>query len=368
MSRAARRRAEREAAKTGSKVEQKPPQMIQLQNPVTDLFETFIFGNSLKAEDMVEYGEAEGQTIVICGAGPSLADHAHEWCHDGDQLWAANSALTWLLDNNYPVTHAITVDQTPAMVNEWKRAPDVEYLLASTVHPHLTDHLLQKERRLRFFHNFVGIKKPPVEYCECGHDHDSDTEPCSECECEAFSPRMMSYEDWLYISLYPESIRVGSGLNTVNRAVDLAFGMGAAKVVVLGADCALRVNRPLPKGTAIGSEAHKSWLQNDTTMHADGGNALASGATPVTIGGEIDGKWWETKPDMAISAMFFMRLQEAVGDDKLLLVGDTLPNALKGKSEEFLAAMPALLDSHGNPIPIGLTKPIVDPKATQRVS
>jgi hypothetical protein len=121
---------------------------------------------------------------------------------------------------------------------------------------------------------------------------------------------------------------------------------------VLGADCALRVKRPCPVGVLPGTREHRRWLEEETVMHADGGHALASGATPVTIGGEIDGRWWETKPDMAISAMFLHRMREAYGEDRLLLVGDTLPNALRGKSEDFLARMPALIDSHGNPLPI----------------
>lgn len=381
MSRASRRRAEREAKKLGGKLHTEAPPAVKLVNPVTDLFETFIFGNALVCPAVCEPGTLDGKTVVICGAGPSLADNAEEWCRQGDELWAANSALTWLLDRGYPVTHAITVDQTPAMLNEWWTAPDVEYLLASTVHVHLTDHLLRAERRIRFFHNFVGINRPHVEWCECGHDHglehhegmDRKIPACTDCDCPEYRPRVLPFEDWLYMTLYPPTIRAGSGLNTVSRAVDLAIAMGAEKVVVLGADCAIKVNRPLPRGTMTGSAEHKRWLETETVMHADGGNALASGATPITFGGEIDGRWWETKPDMAITAMFLHRMREML-DGKLVLVGDTLPNAIASAKtvrhndgrlipvqspEDFWEMLPAMLDSNGDPMYLRVRDPLL---------
>ena len=162
----------------------------------------------------------------------------------------------------------------------------------------------------------------------------------------------------MYLSLYPGTLRVGSGLNTVTRAMDLAIAMGFERITVLGADCALRIKRPLPRDTEQGSAEHLAWLREETVMHADGGHALASGATPVTLGGEIDGRWWESKPDMMISAVFMVKMQQHYGEDRLIYVGDTLPNALKGKSEAFLARMPALMDSDGNPIPITLVDPL----------
>lgn len=363
MSRAARRRAQREAAKT-------PSQEIHLQNPVSHHFGSFIVGNALYCsgpDAMVQANEAQGKTVLIAGAGPSLNDHIAAYAGTTDELWACNSALPWLLKQGYAVTHGITVDQTPAMLNEWESAPDVEYLLCSTVHPFLTEHLIDKHaRRVRWFHNYVGIAKPPVEYCACGHDKSPFHADggCSECaDCAAYRPGRMAYEDWLYLQMYPPGIRVGAGLNTATRAIDLALTMGYKQVTVLGADCALKIKQPMPRNVLPGSAMHRAWLA-DTVMHADGGNALASGATATTIGGEIDGRWWETKPDMAISAVFLVRMQEAAGD-KLTLVGDTLPNALRVAKrlrkndgtivnvrglDDVISWMPASKDSKGNPI------------------
>lgn len=282
---------------------------------------------------VVVEGSAAGQHIVICGAGPSLTDHAEEHVPTGDQVWGVNSALPYLADKGFRVTHGLTVDQTPHMCTEWFSAPDVEYLVASTVHPHLTEYLQKKGRRLRFFNNYVGLKQKPV----IAKDSEGVT-------------RAMSYEHWLYSVLFQSTVMCGSGLNSVTRAIDLALFMGAEKVTVLGADCALRVRAPLGKEVIQGSAEHVAWLHG-AQLHADGGHALASEATPLTFGGLIDGRHWETKPDMAISAVWLNKMRNRL-EGKLVLIGDTLPNALRGKSEEFLARMPTLVDSAGKAIPI----------------
>ena len=285
-------------------------------------------------EDTFVVGEnsAKGQHVVICGAGPTLADHVAEWVPQGHQVWGVNSALPYLVKHSYPVTHGLTVDQTPEMCAEWFSAPDVEYLLATTVHPHLTEYLQQKGRRIRFFNNFVGIKQRPVPLPR----PDGTTE-------------LMPYEDWLYSVLFHSTVRCGSGLNSVTRAVDLALFMGFEQITVLGADCALQ-NLRIPDHVERGSPEHIALLRG-AKMHADGGDALASNATPLTFGGDIDGKHWETKPDMAISAVWLMRMERAL-NGRMRLIGDTLPNALKGKSDEFLNRLPTLVDSVGVPIPI----------------
>jgi hypothetical protein len=202
----------------------------------------------------------------------------------------------------------------------------VEYLVASSVHPHLTEHLTAHGRRVRFFHNYVGLKERPVSY----------------------DGRDMSYEDWMYSALYPATVRVGSGLNAVNRAVDLALFMGFERITVLGADCALRIKSP-PPDAPHGSPAHLRWLREDTVMHADGGSALASNASPMTLGGVIDGRYWESKPDMIISAVWLAKFEQ-LHRGRLVLVGDTLPNALKDKPDEYLRRLPALTDRDGNPL------------------
>jgi hypothetical protein len=339
-------------------------QRITLQNPVSDHYGAFIVGNAQYAQGVVTENSAKGQHLILCGAGPSLADEANAHCRTGDQLWGCNSALTWLIGHGYPVTHGFTVDQTPHMVVEWKTAPPVDYIIASTVHPHLVDLLRARERRYTFFHNYVGIQKPPVAFgvcqtCGCVLDADGTLADLSllnvqqlpgDCAHETVDRHITGYEDWLYLLLYDPTVRVGSGLNTVTRAIDVAMFMGFAKVTVLGADCAIRVKRPRPEGVEWNGPEHRAWLE-ESVMHADGGHALASGATAVTLGALIDGRHWETKPDMAITANWLVHMKRKL-EDRLELIGDTLPNALMDKDDEFLARLPSLTDSKGNPMAI----------------
>lgn len=345
VARAARRRAEREAAKSPQRND---GPIIKLVNPQSNNFESFIVGNAatcrripphtaeeIRAQSctndctpIVEGDSAKGQHLILCGAGPSLRDNL-EWLSKGDQIWGCNSAATWLHSEGHPITHGFTVDQTAQMCEEWYTAPDIEYLLASTVHPHLLSYLLSKGRKTRIFHNFVGLDKPPV---------------------DVGNGMVMDYEMWLYHQLYLPTAITGWGLNSVTRAIGLALVMGFEKVSVLGADCALRFKSP-PPDAELGSEAHTAWLTNETVMHADGGHALASGATPVVMPGVIDGRLWLTKPDMAETARWLVEIARKFRG-RVELIGDTLPNAMMNKDDEFLDRLPRLTDGEGRPVKI----------------
>ena len=290
------------------------------------------FGESRKFHDTVEpfarehytvvEGSGKGQHLVLCGAGPSLVENASEYCPKADQIWGCNSALTWLYENGHKPTHGFTVDQTPHMLNEWRTTPDVEYLLASTVHPHLVDLLTSKGLPYRFFHNYVGIKKPPVRW-----------------DNAKGVPETMAYEDWLYALLYPTTIRAGSGLNAVTRAIDVAQFMGFETITVLGADCSIKAKSKMPDDLKLNTPEHLKWLRENTTMHADGGSALASEATAITLSGTIDGRYWMTKPDMALSAQWLVK-QARASNGQIRLVGDTLPVFLYDKDDAFWSRMP----------------------------
>jgi len=321
---------------------------IQLQNPMRDHFKSFIIGNATMCQRVIRPLMYEGQHIVVCGAGPSLADEIEKYAPDADHVWGCNSAATWLYDNGHKVTAGFTVDQQPQMVEEWHSAPPIDYILASSVHPHLTDYLHSKGRKTWFFHNYVGLNERAVELCDCGHSQAAHSDgACKQCECGEYIPRVMKFEDWLYALLYEATIRAGSGLNTATRAIDVAyFATGPkGKITLLGADCALRVKRKCPTKVKFGTPAHRKWLEEDTVMHADGGSAIASNATHVTLGADIDGRWWESKPDLIISAIWLVNMARVLPN--LEIVGDTLPNALLEKPPEYLARLPHLADADG---------------------
>jgi hypothetical protein len=321
-------------------------QTIVLQNPVSAHFEAFIRANAPHATAVVAHGSAAGQHLVLCGAGPSLAETAGRWCARGDQVWGCNSAAPWLHEHGHTVTHAFTVDQTTAMCEEWATViPGVEYLVASSIHPDLAAHLRARGAPTRWFHNYCGLEHADVEQ----YDRNGVRET-------------VTYEHHLYQTLYPSTVLCGSGLNATTRAIDIARAMGFAKITVLGADCALRLTAPPPAGMVQNSKQHLRWLRKHTVMHADGSHAMSSGASTLTMGLTVDagttgrtvrpghGHYWETKADLVVSAVWLVKMAQAYPEVRL--VGDTLPNALARKDREYLNDLPSFVDGAGHPIEV----------------
>jgi sulfur transfer protein SufE len=360
----------------------KPEAQIQLSNPFQDSFEQFIIMNAMvwqtramveiqgHIEDrdyrkleralmrnrpgmaysdkvfhdliepfaeryVVQPNSAKGQTLVLCGAGPSLKEHIDEYAPKADQIWGCNSAVTWLHKQGYNPTHGLTVDQTAHMYLEWRDAPeDIEYLVASTIHPHLADMLVNRGSRFKYFNNYVGMKGQHITWPDAnGKD------------------RTMSREEWVYALLFPGTIQAGSGLNTVNRAIDVAQHMGFEKIFVLGADCAMQIKGKPKKGLAPGSPEQLAYLKKQSVFHVDGGHALASEATALILEAEIDGRFWTSKFDLCISAVWLGR-QEKASKGQVELIGDTLPNFIKDRPPEWIARLPSLMDSTGSAIKI----------------
>lgn len=327
------------------------PQTITLRNPVANNFATYIFGNATQCDRVALENEAQGQTLVICGAGPTLADTAAKFCPRGDQVWGCNSAATWLVEQGYPCTHGFTVDQTAHMLAEWASVPDLAYLLASSCNPNLGKMLADKGRTVSYFHNYCGVTGRPVAYgvCQSCNAMCEVTDPvCPKCHSADVYRNTVSYEDWLYATLYPATVRTGSGLNATTRAIDLALFMGFTKIYVLGADCALKVLRWPTQRFAQGSPEHIRWLTEDVVMHADGGHALASEASAVTLEGEIDGRKWLTKPDMMITAIWLRDMKRMLGS-RLSVIGDTLVKAILEKDDAFVARLPNMIGRDGKP-------------------
>lgn len=231
---------------------------------------------------MIERNTRIGWDLYLCGAGPSLrdtyADHlllAQE--KPKADIWASNSALPTLLSWGVRRVAGFGIDQTDGLLAEWAGPPEARYIIASTVNPNLTRFLQDAGRPVTWFHNFVGTVT----------------------------------EKELYVTLWPPSVMVGDGLNSVNRALCLAYFMGYRRIYVLGADCALRRGAP-----------------GEYEMHANGDGALVHGATSVVMYNPVPlaGRTWYTKPDMLFSAVALAK--QAVARVGLTLIGDTLPHAL----------------------------------------
>ncbi len=333
------------------KIEDPAEATITLRNPVSQNFAPYIFGNATQCDRVVTENSHTGQTVVICGAGPSLADTAAKFCPRGDEVWGCNSAAVWLYEQGHKVTHGFTVDQTAHMTAEWADAPPLKYYLATSCDPRLCEYLTKREREVTFFHNYVGVTGGPVSYgvcTACNDMSDADLPCCPKCGSTDVDRQTVSYEDWLYACLYPATIKTGSGLNATTRAIDLALFMGFKKIYVLGADCALKVLKPRPANAPQGSPEYMRWLTEDVVMHADGGHALASDASSLTLEGYIDDRYWLSKPDMMVTSQWLRSMKLTLGS-RISIVGDTLVRAILNKSDEYVARLPNMIGLDGKP-------------------
>jgi hypothetical protein len=251
----------------------------------------------------------------------SLAQTAAEIPSDVAEVWACNSALPYMVDHGHRVTHGFAIDQGDAMLasHEWGRALDVEYLLASSVHPKLVTHLRDAGRSLAFFHSFLGMPDP-----------DGWTPPADRPD--------VSYEMWLYTTIFPTGVQVGYGLNSVPRAICLALFLGFDEILIYGADCACAPDQaPMP---SLGTPAYTSWMEQ-LAMYADGRCAIQYGEQAVMAEAVIEGRRWHTRPDMVISATMMVDLVRQ--HPHITLVGDTLPNVLLQQDAAFFDDMPRLV-------------------------
>lgn len=301
-----------------------PSVTCQLQMVNQDKLFDQLKANAPHAKNMVQRNQYAGKTVIICGAGPSLAQH-HDWLWDtkAHQAWGCNSALPYLKDHQLPASHGFCVDQGIEMLGaaEWERTWDVTYLVATSINPKLREHLQHANRRLVWFHNYLGIKNPD------GWEAPKDWQKPSP---------DAGYEMYLYQTIFPPSVQIGYGLNSVPRAMCLALWLGFSTIWVVGADCAAAPNQaPMPTmvrvtdGTIAPNPAYAEWLAG-VPLYASGRSIkTAYGAEAVAVEGMIEGRRWVTRTDMLITAKHMVDMALSF-PDKIHLIGDTLPNAILG--------------------------------------
>lgn len=277
--------------------------------------------------------EFKGQTVAICGAGPSLRDYHTTPQPAADQVWACNSALPYLMDHGVRVTHAFGIDQGEGMLEDWARTFDVTYVVASSVHPKLVTHLQKHNRRLRWFHNYLGLPDPdewvkPDICVVCQHVE------AGQHAGHGYTP--LTYEMWMYQNLYATSCIPAYGLNVVARAIGVALYLGFAKILVYGSDCAAAVDGP-PMPNAADLDAYADWMKQ-VVVYADGRTAFdvygPQGVMIEACGPDLGWHRWHTRGDMLVTAR---HLTVIVNTNKarVQLVGDILPNALMDWTPEM---------------------------------
>lgn len=250
---------------------------IELCNPVQDHLAGYIRENLRHRPKMLEENAFAGKALALCGAGPSLRSQTITGV---DEVWACNSALPYLAWTGQRVTAGIGIDQTRALQAEWRNPPAVPCYIASSCDPSLAAYLESFGNDVFWFHNYVG---------------------CAD--------EMELYKQWPM-----PACMVQMGTTVVPRVVHLAQWMGFERIDIYGADCAFGA---------------------DDLAHANGESANDAYRNHLVLEGDIDGRTWRTRADMLMGAVELVRyVRKSAG--RIRLMGDTLPVALLGKSDEFL--------------------------------
>lgn len=308
-------------------VAEKPKATIQLQMTNQSGLFDHVKENRQYCEKVCTEGFGEGKTVVIIGSGPStLVLHDEIKSTKAHQFWAANSSVPYCYDNGLPLSHGISVDQSPEMyTKDWSRTFPIKYLLSSCVDPNLTRHLLAAKRDIRWFHSFIGIPDPE------GWEKPKAWIPPKDMQ-------LAGYEMWLYQHTWPATCMVGYGLNTVPRAICLALWAGFKKIIVFGADCACLPDGP--EMVAMSDPAYPEWLDK-LVLYPDGRTPRIYGDQAVIAQSTIDGRRWHTRPDMLISAQHLCAMVKLF-PDRIDLRGDILPKVLMQQTQEWWKTMPHL--------------------------
>ena len=274
------------SVETSANPQPEPKQLmgVELKNPVSDRLREFAFRNRVLVgpnPEMVRKHTFLGQTLALCGAGPSLdPKHVRGTTH----VWACNSALPWLIQQGVEVSAGVGIDQSPGLLREWSDPPDVTYYVATTCDPELVGHLIDHSRRVVFMHNYVAWS----EYADDEFGHYNN--------------------DW------PPAYMLGTGATVVPRVIGLAAWMGFERIDVHGADCA---------------------LGDGDIAHANGETAVQAFTNPVLMGGEINGRNYRTRPDLLMAAVDLARAVQS-NPGHVRLIGDTLAVALQAKPDAYL--------------------------------
>lgn len=296
-------------------------------NPAWAHQREYVIENARRCKRTLQGGEGEGLTVLICGAGPSLAT-AFDRCVEDfqpDAVWGCNSALKWLWTHHKPVSHGVAVAGEEGLLDDWQPFPPVQYYVSSGVYPVIPKMLEARHRKAWFFHITLGpnlgVEDEPRFYAD------------------RFPPALI--------------VKPSGAFNITNVAVVLAIGMGFERIVVAGADCCFAASdapRPDPLDPTLDDDAfHEQNLRWKAThqMYVDGRDPItAFGPDVITPDGMIAGRHVVSRPDMLLSAVHLVELAKHF-PERVILAGDTLPNfLLRTPESEWRHLMPAHKDNH----------------------
>lgn len=269
---------------------------IRFVNPNTDNYDRNIrfYGELNKnGVPMIKQGMLpEGSTAIIVGSGPSLRsketiDGIRAAVKEGAIVFACKAAIKFLYNRGIHIDYGVSMDPGAHIAKSSKifKAPGITHIIATTSDPALYEYL--KDENVMLFHSATGYKE----------------------------------ETSLYKELFEQADVMGGGYNVVNRAVSAALYMGAFKIILAGTDCGWR---------------------EDQEMYVDGPTHRQG--VDMSDNGMVDGTPWITRPDMLASGVALAKLAKSLGEERMTILGDVLPAALRKKDDAFLKQCASFID------------------------
>ena len=265
---------------------------IRFTNPNRPVFARNIMYASALGHKMIQKDKYKGLTAVIVGSGPSLNDpeveDALRELHERSDvvILACKAAIKWMDDHGMTPDYGVSIDPGAHIACDEKisKVPGVTHIMASVSAPEVFDYL--ESEQVQIFHSVCGL------------------------------PTEMD----LYNVLFDDATVMQGGFNVVNRALAVAQYMGFESFVMAGCDSGWREEQDIYADGRGFFKDQKKVFMND--------------------GGLIDGSDWHSTPDMVASAVSLAQIAKMFdehGDsDKMIFLGDCLPQALRGKTDEFL--------------------------------
>jgi hypothetical protein len=272
-----------------------PQTKVQFTNPNKDNFRRNIMYASASGYPMTEKGRHEGATAVIVGSGPSLNDpdvikalngYWLAWERgEAVRFYGCKAAIKWLHEHGMTPDYGVSIDPGAHIACDEKisKAPGVTHIMASVTAPEVFEYL--EGEKVEIFHSVSGLQE----------------------ELE------------LYKTLTGVSDFVQGGFNVINRALGVAQYHGCESFVLAGVDSGWRDEQPYYCDGVVEMKQKKLFMRDR---------------------GRVDGKNWNSTPDMVASATSLARVAKEFDEkgesEKFRFLGDVMPEALRHADEEFL--------------------------------
>jgi len=260
---------------------------IKFVNPNTDNYDRNIrYAGELhkKGIPTIKQDELKGQTAIICGSGntirdPEVIEAIDNYLKEGALLVPCKQSIKIFHDKNYKIDYGVTMDPGAhiACAEKIYKAPGMTHIVASSSDPKLWEYL--DGENIKIFHSATGYEN----------------------------------EVKLYKELFDNPDCMGGGYNVCNRAISAFLYMGCERIICAGMD--------------------SGWRDGDT-FYADDTNNRPG--VDMKDNGAVDGINWNTRPDMLASGVAIAKLAKKYGPDRFIILGKTMPFALKEKDDKFL--------------------------------